>query len=68
MPNNIQINKDEWNIELDKQIIIIQKCQEDNNLSSCTTCPKIIECEVRKVYVKTVYESMNKGSSGGFEF
>ncbi|MCK5109907.1 MAG: hypothetical protein KAQ94_00180 [Arcobacteraceae bacterium] len=60
--------KDEWNIALDKQIIIIEKCQEENQLSSCTLCPKIIECEIRKQYVKAVYESMNKGAGGGFEF
>ncbi len=66
--SNIQVEMDEWNIALDKQIVVINKCQEDNQLSSCTPCPKIIECDIRKQYVKAVYESMNKGAGGGFEF
>lgn len=31
-------------------------------------CDFILECELREIYVKAVYESMNKGSGGGFEF
>jgi len=31
-------------------------------------CIKILECEIRDKYIKAVYESMNKGSGGGFEF
>ncbi len=68
MSNDMQVQKDEWNIKLDEQILIINKCQEDKNLSSCTPCTQIIECEIRKAYVKAVYESMNKGAGGGFEF
>ena len=64
----LQVEYDEWNQALDKQIIIIKQCQTDKQLLSCTTCPQIIECETRKNYVKAVYESMNKGSGGGFEF
>jgi len=66
--SNIQVPMDDWNIALDKEIIILKKCQEDNQLTSCTPCIKIIECEIRKQYVKSVYESMNKGAGGGFEF
>ncbi len=66
--SNLQVAMDEWNIELDKQIIVIKSCQTQKNLQSCTTCSEIIECEVRKNYVKAVYESMNKGAGGGFEF
>jgi hypothetical protein len=31
-------------------------------------CEKMFGCEIRELYVKAVYESMNKGRSGGFEF
>lgn len=64
----LQVEYDDWNKALDAQIVIVQKCQEDKQFSSCTTCPEIIECETRKAYVKAVYESMNKGAGGGFEF
>ncbi len=66
--SNIQVEMDDWNKALDKQIVILKKCQEEHQLNSCTPCPKIIECEIRKQYVKSVYESMNKGAGGGFEF
>lgn len=67
MPNT-QLTKDKWNIALDNQLIIIKQCQQTLNLTSCTPCEKIIECNTRKEYVKAVYESMNKGAGGGFEF
>ena len=60
--------KDEWDLASDEQIVILQKCQQDKALTGCEDCEQIIECEVRKNYVKAVYESMNKGSGGGFEF
>ncbi len=37
-------------------------------LNSCKPCSQFFECILRKKYVVAVYESMNKGSSGGFEF
>jgi len=66
--SSTKLEMDEWNIALEKQIVIIKKCQKDNQLQSCTPCVKIIECDIRKQYVKAVYESMNKGAGGGFEF
>jgi hypothetical protein len=60
--------KDEWDIALDKQLAILKTCQSEKQLNGCEKCPQIIECETRKAYVKAVYESMSKGSSGGFEF
>ncbi len=69
MPNNhIRVEQDKWNIALDEQIIIIKKCQDDKQIASCLSCVEILECDIRKKYVKAVYESMNKGSGGGFEF
>jgi hypothetical protein len=65
---NNTTQQDQWEIALDKQILIINQCQLENSLSSCTKCPKILDCTIRKQYVKSVYESMSKGASGGFEF
>ncbi len=64
----LQVEYDDWNQALDAQIVILNKCQEDKKLTSCNACNEIIECDVRKAYVKAVYESMNKGAGGGFEF
>ena len=47
---------------------LLQKCQQEKNLESCTACEHLFECETRKAYVKAVYESMAKGQGGGFEF
>ncbi len=46
----------------------VQSCQHEKGLSTCSACEKMFECDIRKVYVKAVYESMTKGDSGGFEF
>ena len=43
-------------------------CQKEHGVDSCMKCEKIIGCELRGEYVKKVYESMNKGQGGGFEF
>ena len=59
---------DEWDIKLDKKLVELKSCQDTNNLKSCTPCGKFFECELRKKYIIAVYESMNKGAGGGFEF
>jgi hypothetical protein len=64
--NNLVLN--EWDLKLDDKLKELQTCQESKSLESCTPCEKFFECELRKKYVLTVYESMNKGSGGGFEF
>lgn len=66
--NGEEIPKDKWQIALDKEIVIIENCQKEQNVDSCMRCQKILDCEVRDSYIKAVYESMNKGSGGGFEF
>lgn len=53
---------------LKQQIEIIKKCQNEYKIDSCLKCKKIIGCEIRKTYINAVYQSMNKGASGGFEF
>lgn len=60
--------KDKWELELDKQLEIIKKCQQEHSVDSCLKCEHTLNCEIRENYVITVYESMNKGSGGGFEF
>ena len=68
MDNNNDIVIDEWQIKLEQKIKEVKECQISNNLETCTPCDKFFDCELRKKYVITVYSSMNKGSTGGFEF
>jgi hypothetical protein len=60
--------KDKFEIHLDEMIIEIQACQKGKNLQSCSSCEKYMDCELRLDYVKSVYNSMSKGETGGFEF
>ena len=60
--------KDKWELALDKKISELKACQEAKNVTSCMKCEEILECTLRNSYIKAVYESMNKGSGGGFEF
>ncbi|MDA3048871.1 hypothetical protein OFN98_00630 [Campylobacter sp. JMF_15 NE4] len=53
---------------LDKNLAILQDCQAQNGLQSCSQCEKILDCQTRDKYVKAVFESMSKGSTGDFEF
>ena len=63
-----EIIKDKWQVALDEQLVVLKQCQISNNVDSCMKCEKVLQCETRDTYVKVVYESMNKGSGGGFEF
>jgi hypothetical protein len=60
--------RDEYQQVLDGKKDTLQQCQKDKNIDSCMKCEKIFECETRKDYVKSVYESMSHGETGGFEF
>ncbi|NQY54365.1 MAG: hypothetical protein HRT42_12435 [Campylobacteraceae bacterium] len=60
--------KDEWEKKLEIKTKELKACQNSFGFKSCFSCEKFFDCELRKKYVKAVYESMNKGSSGGFEF
>jgi len=64
----LETTKDKWQVALDAEIVILKQCQIKNGVDSCMKCSKLLECEIRDNYVKVVYESMNKGSGGGFEF
>ncbi|MFA5501676.1 MAG: hypothetical protein WC253_03455 [Sulfurovaceae bacterium] len=59
---------DQWEEALQEAITSLQECQKSCNLTSCFDCEKLLDCEIRNNYVKAVYESMNKGETGGFEF
>ncbi|OPA81695.1 hypothetical protein [Campylobacter pinnipediorum] len=63
-----QITKDEFELKLEQDSIALQKCQTDKNLKTCFDCEALFECETRKSYVYSVYNSMSKGQQGGFEF
>ena len=60
--------KDEFELELDRQREILQACQREKGLNSCFACEAIFECKTRKNYVDAVYSSMSKGDGGGFDF
>ena len=68
MSEHEEIVLDEWELKLEKMLVELKSCQESNSLKSCTPCSAFFECELRKKYVISVYESMNKGSTGGFDF
>jgi hypothetical protein len=57
-----------YELKLDESKRVLEECQESKNVESCLKCPNIIGCEVRTIYVRSVYESMSKGSTGGFDF
>lgn len=62
------LKKDSFEIALEEKTQTLKSCQESKMLSSCFNCEKIFECDIRKNYVDAAYNSMSKGSSGGFEF
>jgi hypothetical protein len=63
-----KVETDKWELQLNKELEKLKSCQTDKKVDSCLKCKEILECEVRKHYVQAVYESMNKGEDGGFEF
>lgn len=63
-----QKSLNEWEIALVQKKSELEKCQNEHELTSCLNCNQMLECELRDAYVKAVYDSMNKGTGGGFEF
>lgn len=59
---------DKWQIALAAKKEELEACQKQQHVQSCLKCPKLLECEIRESYIKAVYDSMNKGQGGGFEF
>ncbi len=60
--------RDKYQQVLDDKKERLQNCQKEKNVTSCMQCEKTFECEIREDYVKSVYESMSHGETGGFEF
>ncbi len=54
--------------KLDENLKKVQESQKANGVNSCLKCEKVIGCEIRNLYVRIVYESMNGGQGGDFEF
>lgn len=59
---------DEFVEKLRKNKEELQACQSEKGLESCMNCKQLIGCELRNTYVRSVYESMSKGETGGFDF
>ncbi len=59
---------DTFEYTLQEKLEELKTCQQNKQKQSCSECEKILECELRKSYVKAVYTSMNKGTSGDFSF
>ncbi len=68
METTQNIEKDKWQIALDKELQEIKQCQQSKGFDSCMKCEEILQCKIKEAYLLAVYESMNKGSGGGFEF
>ena len=60
--------KDKFELYLEEMIQKLQACQQEKNCKSCSACEFYFGCELRDEYVKSVYNSMSKGDTGGFEF
>jgi len=54
--------------QLAQETVALKSCQKEHKIDSCMKCKDVIGCEIRKRYVNAVYQSMNKGIGGGFEF
>lgn len=54
--------------ELNKKLGELQQCQQNSGVDSCLKCANLIGCEMRNGYVDAVYQSMNGGTSGAFDF
>ena len=63
-----EIQLDEWKLVLIKKRAELEACQIKNNYKSCLACHLLLKCELRDNYIQSVYDSMSKGSTGGFEF
>ncbi len=47
---------------------LIFRTEEKKQYKTCTQCSEFFQCNIRQSYIQAVYESMNKGLGGGFEF
>mgnify|MGYP000111267575 CR=1 FL=1 len=68
MHNEDNTKLDEWEEKLEVKLAELKVCQNTKQYDTCTKCSLFFDCDVRRSYIKAVYESMSKGSTGGFEF
>lgn len=61
-------NDDLFEVRLQEATATLQSCQKERQLESCYDYGECIGCEIRTKYVRSVYESMSKGETGGFDF
>ena len=66
MQETAKLNKFEQHLE--EMLTKLQACQIEKALKSCSDCEHYLACELRTDYIKSVYNSMSKGDTGGFEF
>lgn len=64
MPQHNDIYEEKLDLTLNE----LQSCQSNRNIESCYVCELCIGCEIRAKYIRSVYESMSKGETGGFDF
>lgn len=63
-----EVELDKYELRLQEQMEKLKQCQEEKGFDSCFNCDDLLLCKIRSDYVKAVYQSMNKGQDGGFEF
>jgi len=63
-----EVSLDEWQLALKAKKQELLQCQQQKQLDSCLKCQEVLQCTLRDDYIKAVYDSMNKGTGGGFEF
>lgn len=68
MQETSSLKKDKFEVYLDEMIDKLKECQVQKNMQSCSDCEFYLACELREEYIKSVYNSMSKGDTGGFEF
>jgi hypothetical protein len=61
------MKKDKYEIEADKALKKLKKCKKRVQ-DSCMPCGDFFNCITRAEYVAKTYQSMNKDTTGGFEF
>ena len=59
---------DKYEKLLETKLLELKQCQAEQEITSCMSCRSYLKCILREEYVSSVYSSMSKGKSGGFEF
>lgn len=65
---SMQTSNDVYEAKLQEAKHSLEECQSTKGLESCLKCPELIGCPTRTHYVRSVYDSMSKGQTGGFDF